>query len=1146
MDSTNSADWDLTPTVYQATTIAHGHLLHFKQVWKADGYSLGDLLYSLPLAPCQSKQVVTIDWERREVAQRTESTTEAERLAATLARDRDINEVASTVLSESMRAGSGSHSGSVAGGFGIGAIIGPVGGLLGVAGGSSNASSHAWQNSSRRLSAQSLQHLSDQTSQAAAAVRSRRSTVVAEATQGETVGVTSEVITNHNHAHAMTVEYFEVLRHFVVSNQLVGVRECLFVPLLMGPFTISKALRWKEPLAAVVPVELRRGFRALERIDDEYVHSDLPLGSYADDAVTHLEGDIRLNILIARPPDPDGERDLQALTTADISDDWRLFGDVVGLSKLDVYRMHRRTPGYFDRTLAPTLARDVLGRIQIRAHLDGQMASVPLAMDVTVATPYRSQPYGGLRGVSITLRLNPTTGTPRNLARRRITHLGILPPQQPLGGGTGLPMGSRAVVTAASVRYRTNHYAGTMVGSRDRTDDLIDDTVLLATDLSPEELRNPRMEDAEIASRLLRHLNDHLESYHRQMWLNMDTERRYMLLDGFLGPGSERSLASLVENQLIGIVGNSLVLPVAPGFLLDPLLRESLSTDATNAPLPLADRDAAAELLRLYQPATPEPPRRLSLPTKGVFAEAILGSCNSAEVIDETRFWRWSEEPCSDVPTPILPVSTDTRRTEPQSTQPTGFSSPIVAMQTAPSAPDPTGLATLLTAIGRPDLFRDLSGLNQNQLNAIAGLQTALSTAQGFGQSAAALATTGAQIRARQNQLNSIRDAARQRLISPEQTARLYESALTGAPPTPSRAEQASDASTATGHKLRAVHQAFQDAQISAERENDLASRALHKLVSDDPGTSAADLENLASSARASGTNLRLENATGGRLEATLASYDPAVEQPFRAMRLLGSWIGLWNFPNDDFGRWPPSWFVRARDKTAATYSGDVPTSFTGASRFWPLQLIERATSFDTNMDLYIVRITAFPTENGVQLDHRTLSERIRLQLNNFLDTGLGEFSPADDEERVIWESQDAKGAIISIDARGPDNFSVMCTEHYSGDESAGWIFSTMAVGPSGRHALSGNRAFGVRNVQGAWEFYTQAVDRWEGAFSTLTGGIGAYVQGHLWNSLMSGVENFVRNNGGQASTAPPVRRSVPWSALEPLFSRRSIGLGTI
>ena len=44
LNQMNQIDWDDTPTIYQAASIAHGHLLHFKQEWIADGYSLGDLV----------------------------------------------------------------------------------------------------------------------------------------------------------------------------------------------------------------------------------------------------------------------------------------------------------------------------------------------------------------------------------------------------------------------------------------------------------------------------------------------------------------------------------------------------------------------------------------------------------------------------------------------------------------------------------------------------------------------------------------------------------------------------------------------------------------------------------------------------------------------------------------------------------------------------------------------------------------------------------------------------------------------------------------------------------------------------------------------------------------------------------------------
>ena len=49
-----------------------------------------------------------------------------------------------------------------------------------------------------------------------------------------------------------------------------------------------------------------------------------------------------------------------------------------------------------------------------------------------------------------------------------------------------------------------------------------------------------------------------------------------MLLDGIIAPGKAngRSVASVVENRLIGIAGNSLIMPVAPGNQLDPTIDE--------------------------------------------------------------------------------------------------------------------------------------------------------------------------------------------------------------------------------------------------------------------------------------------------------------------------------------------------------------------------------------------------------------------------------------------------------------------------------------------------------------------------------------------------------------------------------------------
>ena len=47
----------------------------------------------------------------------------------------------------------------------------------------------------------------------------------------------AEMVANYNHCHAMTMAYFEVLRHFEVRTRLSDVQECLFVPLTLSPFT---------------------------------------------------------------------------------------------------------------------------------------------------------------------------------------------------------------------------------------------------------------------------------------------------------------------------------------------------------------------------------------------------------------------------------------------------------------------------------------------------------------------------------------------------------------------------------------------------------------------------------------------------------------------------------------------------------------------------------------------------------------------------------------------------------------------------------------------------------------------------------------------------------------------------------------------
>jgi hypothetical protein len=751
----NPVDWDNTPTFYQATTIAHGHILHLKQSWHADGYSLGDLLHSLPLAPCQKKQIAVIDWERRETAMRSEELTEEEQLAATLSRDRDISEIVSTVLAERMKAGSWARTWSAAGGLGLGFIGSGFAGVLGVSGGAGGSKSGAWQDSSRDLAANSLQQLRDRTTQSAAAVRSQRATVVQAVGEGEAMRVQTEVVANHNHCHAITIQHFEVLRHFLISQELVDVQECLFVPLLMTQFDESKALRWKEPLSQFLRDRaLLRGFEALDRMKANYEGSNLPDGSYAKDGILSLDGELRVTFNIARPRDPSEQEMLSDdLRTNYFNTVWSFWHFLLpDRSSEQTYNSYLRNQQNRDRIfqeqLAPQIADAFVKKIVVKL-VDGT-TPFDTSADPTLVSDYRS-------GVPLYVRLSGMR-TAQVLRREQVSQVRISTTQE-------LPPYSKVIVNSAYLRYRSAHITHTLYSGEPEDGLATGNDVPLDTAPDEFELQDPRRDDLEISRRLLAHLNDNIEYYHRVIWGTMDSDRRYMLLDGFDAPNSgRRSVASVVENRLIGIVGNCLVLPVARGYQLDPTY----------------DSAKDRSLLDLYAPLTPIPSTRVSVPTRGVFAEAVMGSCNSCEEIDETRFWRWEESPCPDDPTPISGVSAEGRRSEPPDLGASPLPPPIINLQNAPAAPDPTGLAAAIGAVSNPNLFRDITGLTENQRNALAALQSAFTTAQSFGQEAAKLVQAQALSRNIKSIMNTIGEQEKQGNINPDQAQELRMKALNG------------------------------------------------------------------------------------------------------------------------------------------------------------------------------------------------------------------------------------------------------------------------------------------------------------------------------------------------------------------------------
>jgi hypothetical protein len=710
----NNVPWDAVPKTVQAARIAHGHLLEFRQVWKADGYSLGDLVYSLPLAPGQKRRMVIVDFKREETGIREESRTFSESLQANLSRNRDVAEIVNSTITESIRGGSSANTWGAGGGIGLGIPIGAGFLGIGVAGGAGGASSTAWQNSARGLAASAAQNLSDRTQQASSAVRSQRSTVVTSQQQSEAVSVSSEVVANYNHCHALTIEYFEVLKHYRVDQVLSSASEVLFVPLLMTSFDDLKALRWQDILQdRLRKPQLGPGFEAIHRIQTGYADADVPLGRYADERVTEVWGELRFELNFARPRLPAEGEDLAAY----LASSWKFWDQIFGFGTAEqAYQTNiagqQLSDKIFATELAPRLARSYCDTLQLWVTF-ANGSTVQVAADFTMVSQYQAG-----REHLVTFRAVGFPSVPRSQIR------GLT-----IASSVEFAPNSRSILRFASVSYRNAFRSFMMVPPRRVADDVRpgDSARLSTRSLTRDEEFNPREYDLQLRGDLLKHLNEHIEHYHQLIWWLMDAGRRFMLFDGFIAPNSDgRSVASVTENRILNIVGNSLVLPVAPGYSLDPtVIRE----DETGKPL---------DLLGVYQPTIPIPPRRITVPTRGVYAEAVMGSCNSCEKTEEDRFWRWEEEPTGDEPPEIGTTSTASRRQAPLDTKPTEFPAPVVAIQNAPAAPDPTPLSAFTALLGQQNLFKDVSGLAQNQANALGVFKQAMQTANNFGKLAAA------------------------------------------------------------------------------------------------------------------------------------------------------------------------------------------------------------------------------------------------------------------------------------------------------------------------------------------------------------------------------------------------------------------------
>lgn len=241
---------DLTADTQGFTKPATGAVLTYSQTWSPKAVTLGQLLYSLPLAPGESTKIAIIDFARRSLGRTQEDIAQTENLSNTMVQSRSISEIARAVASETQDGTSDmtSNSDSEAVGAAAGGFISPV--LFGMSGGASRnfAHVHTYTTSKgdRDLSASTQQRISNSRQQNAFSERNKKAAIITEASQEEREQITTRTVTNYNHMHALSIQYYEVVQLYQTQVRVEKCERCLFIPMRIFKFNEDHISRFRS------------------------------------------------------------------------------------------------------------------------------------------------------------------------------------------------------------------------------------------------------------------------------------------------------------------------------------------------------------------------------------------------------------------------------------------------------------------------------------------------------------------------------------------------------------------------------------------------------------------------------------------------------------------------------------------------------------------------------------------------------------------------------------------------------------------------------------------------------------------------------------------------------------------------------------
>ncbi len=732
------ADWiDLTSALAEPAGFAHlatGALLTFSQSWFSQGLTLGQLLHSTSLAPGESTRIAVVDWSRRSRAAATEDISESELLSNTMTHARAVSEVTTATASEFQRGRSSTSATSTTeqsgGGFGL--DLGFLG--IGGSGSSSTTTTDVMSASSsygaRDLAADYAQQINDSSQQNASSVRNRRASIVREVSQSEHEEISTRVVTNYNHMHALSIHYYEVIQAFRTTTQLERAERCLFVPVKLVDFTDSATVdRWRLLLADAALTQRTRRQLTVEygvvevipqtpRITPGSIISS-GLGVIRDAHTTPTPpptAPAQPGATEAGSPTPQpgtgggttvgGATIVAAAGTVSAVSSAATAATVASLANVD----YRRAPLNSPITLLAHKGWDLeqvtrigwsTGRVLVQPGSDSVFVSddallVGFSLREGQATRFVVRTHDGheitpaaASGTDFAFTIPVALTELESIAVQYVgeTLSTALVLQLSLAG-TVMPLNVPIVLRSISVPTVVVKFGG--VGA---------------------------------AGELTAHLEANRLHYTQAILRALDAATVAALLAPFTYRGLP--LSQLVDTLPIAVMANYLV------------FRLNVSAQGETDDERWADEQSAWRSWLARRGLDRPAPRSevIPLPSGGVFAEAVLGRFNAAEKTDLSRFWNWQDSPIPIAGPEIAPVQAGSRA-QPEEVTPGQLSTPVVGIQSPTPLPDAAGIAAIITAVQNGNMFRDMSGMAQTLALAQSALQASAQGATAAGQQA--------------------------------------------------------------------------------------------------------------------------------------------------------------------------------------------------------------------------------------------------------------------------------------------------------------------------------------------------------------------------------------------------------------------------